>query len=342
MKRLIFLAPVLQLTVFGFALNNETRNIEMAIFSQPNDSAMRRFEDKALASGWFKKAKLSEKDPFRAIQSGEAEVAIVVKDKKIKDATDINPISIQILISAINPIRAQAVESYTQAILNESIGVNGAQFSLIQPEIRILFNPRMETSYFLIPAIIGVIICLITVLLTSMTFTREREVGTMETILSAPIKKWEIILGKAIPSTLLAVINSFITCSLGAIVFGMPFSGSLLLLMFVIFVFIVSTVAIGIAISTISETQQQAMMGSFLFLFPALLLSGLMFPVENMPAFMKIFAEVNPMTHFNYIMRNIILKGGDFNYVMIHTGIIAVIGWVNMMIAFKNFKTTLN
>jgi len=342
MQRLIFLAPMLQLTVFGFALNNETRDIRLAIFSKPNDTVIQRFQDKALASGWFIKANVSENDPFKSIQSGEAEVAIVIKDKKVEAATLLEPVPIQILISAVNSLRAQAIESYVQAILNDTLRENNSSQKLIQVETRILYNPRMETSYFLIPALIGIIICLITVLLTSMAFTREREVGTMETILSAPIQKWEIILGKAIPSTLLAAVNSFLTCSAGAVVFGIPFTGSLFLLSLVLATFIFTTVAIGIAISTISQTQQQAMMGSFLFLFPALLLSGLMFPVENMPPFMKVFSEINPMTHLNYIMRNIILKGGDLEFVLIHVGIILGIGIISFYFAFRNFKTTLN
>lgn len=342
MQRLIFLAPMLQLTIFGFALNSETRNIKMAVFGPPSDQMLLRFEDKAIASGWFKKLKVAEPDPFRAIQSGEIEVAIVVKDKKVDAATTLDPVPIQVLINAVNSLRAQAIESYVQSILQQTLGGKSGSAGLVQTEVRILFNPRMETSYFLIPALIGMIICLITVLLTSMAFAREREVGTMETIISAPIKKWEIILGKAIPSVILATINSLITCTFGAMVFGIPFVGSLGLMGLVILTFIFSTVAIGIAISTISNTQQQAMMGSFLFLFPALLLSGLMFPVENIPAFMKFFSDINPMTHFNYIMRNIILKGGDLQYVFVHTGIILVIGLIAMIFSFKNFKTTLN
>ncbi|MCB0377200.1 MAG: ABC transporter permease [Bdellovibrionales bacterium] len=342
MQRLIFLAPILQMLVFGFALDNQSKNIKMAVFSKPEDVVIGRFVDKALASGWFAEVDRTAKDPFQVIQSGRAEVALIVKDAKLGDATELSPVPVQILISAVNVLRAQAMESYVQAILSETLGLTQLQRGLVSLETRILYNPRMETSYFLIPGLIGIIICLITVLLTSMAFAREREVGTMEMILSAPISKWEIILGKAIPSVILAGINSFMTCSVGAIVFGMPFVGSLALMSLVILAFIITTVAIGIAISTISETQQQAMMGSFLFLFPALLLSGLMFPVENMPAFMKIFAEINPITHFNYIMRNIILKGGDVEFIFIHTGIIVLIGAAATVVAFKNFKTTLN
>lgn len=342
MQKLIFLAPLLQLTLFGFALNNETKNITLATYSKPSDALVQKFKDKAIASGWFNVVDNEGESPFDIIQSGKAEVAVVIGLESLDSITPFKGASIQILISAVNSIRAQAIESYVSSILLNTIKGDAYTEDLIKIETRIMYNPRMETSYFLIPALIGMIICLITVLLTSMAFTKEREVGTLETILSAPIKKWEIILGKALPSILMAGVNSFLTCSFGVLLFGVPFIGHLPLLVITILTFIIATVSIGIAISTISKTQQQAMMGSFLFLFPALLLSGLMFPVENMPSAMKILAELNPMTHFNYVMRNIVLKGGDLNYVFTHTGYIALIGIASIIIAFKNFKTTLN
>jgi ABC-2 type transport system permease protein len=340
MQKLLFIAPIFQIIIFGTALNTETRNIEMVIYGKPNDTLLQEFRAQAIASKWFVVNEIENTNPYDAVKNSNAEVVIFMDSKGLDHAAVSNDGTIQILIDATDSMRATAINQYVRAILTNLTQTKSK--APINIKTRILYNPLLKTSYFLIPGLFGVMACLITVLLTSMSFTREKEMGTMETIISAPIKKWEIIIGKAIPYSLLGASNMIIISLTAIIAFGMPFIGSAWLFSFAGIIFIISTVGIGIVISNISRTQQQAMMGSFLFIFPSFLLSGLMFPVENMPTFLKFIASINPMTHFNYIVRNIVLKGGDLDFVLYHTGIIFIIGILTFVIAFRKFKLTLN
>lgn len=340
MQKLLFVAPVFQIVIFGTALNTETSNIQMVIYGKPSDTLLQTFRSKAIASGWFIVKDSRSANPYEAVRNCNAEVAIFMGPRGLDDSVVSRNGTIQILIDATDSVRAMAIDNYVRAILVKLTESN--KISPINIKSRILYNPLLKTSYFLIPGLFGVMACLITVLLTAMSFTREKEMGTMETIISAPIKKWEIIIGKAIPYSLLGAANMVIINLTAILAFGMPFRGSVWLFAIAGIIFVISTVGIGIVISNMSSTQQQAMMGSFLFIFPSFLLSGLMFPVENMPLFLKFIANINPLTHFNYIVRNIVLKGGEFDFVFYHTGIIFVIGVATFVIAFQKFKLTLN
>ena len=199
----------------------------------------------------------------------------------------------------------------------------------------------MRSAFFLVPGIMGILICLVTIILTSMSVSKEKEQGTFEMLASAPIESREILLGKSIPFVLLGMVNLPLILSTAIFLFGVPMRGSMIVLILATVVFVCVTVAIGILISTISKTQQQSMMGGFIFLLPAVLLSGLMFPLENMPAYMQFFGWLNPLTYYNRILRTIMLKGGDATQIACDITILIVMGIVLAWISGKRFKTTL-
>lgn len=336
MLRLLFVVPILQIILFGTALNNETHNIKLAVFGKPKDVVLFKLKEKALASGWFIKAWVEGNDPFEEVQSGRADVSVVTSSKGLTHIEGSDSVELQFLIDSTNSVRAMSINNYLNQIINQIALQDKPIVKSMDIIGRVLYNPGLKTSFFLIPGLMGVMACIITVLLTSMGFAREKEMGTLETILSAPVNKIELMLGKGIPSILMALFNMIVVCIVAMLIFKMPFRGQFGLFLLAAIVFIICTVIIGIAIASVSKTQQQAMMGSFLFIFPALLLSGMMFPVENMPEWMLILTELNPLTHFNFIVRNIILKGGDIGYVFQHLSIIFLIGSICSVLAYKN------
>jgi ABC-2 type transport system permease protein len=193
----------------------------------------------------------------------------------------------------------------------------------------------------MVPGVMCLLVCLITVILTSTFIAREKEIGTFEMLISAPVSPTEILLGKTIPYLILGMSNLPLILGIAALGFGVPVRGSLLLLTAAALIFVCTTVTIGTLLSTVCANQQQATLAGLLFLFPAILLSGLLFPLENMPFILKAVAFINPLSHFLMILRNIMLKGGDFTFVSEHSAIIFLIGWVVAFWTLFRFKTTL-
>jgi ABC-2 type transport system permease protein len=323
MRAVIFILPVIQMTLFGLALNTDVKNIRLELISKPGDILMQRVRERCLASGWFVPAKTSGGDPIRWLKSGEAEAVLIAPRDGLPESVVKGTGKIQVLIDASNAIRARQIETYVQSVVGEVVKseMKGAQgpAPAITTDIRILYNPSMKSSIFLVPGVMGMILCLITVLLASMSMSREREIGTFETLISAPVQDWEILAGKTIPFVILGMADVPIILGVAMFLFGVPLHGSLWLLLLAGFVFVCTTVSIGTLISTFADNQQQSMMGSFLFLFPALLLSGLMFPLENIPPVFTPLVTLNPLKYFIVILRNIMLKGG-------HSGLY----WENM------------
>ncbi len=251
---------------------------------------------------------------------------------------------LQLLVNATNVILAQSVEGYIQAIatqvLNEDYNLPPLQKGL-QVAVRVLYNPDLETSYFMVPGVMSMLICIITIALTSMSITREKELGTFEMLISAPIKASEVIFGKTIPYVILGMSNVPLVLAVAVLLFGVPMRGSFLLLLLAAFAFVCTTVAIGTLISTFARNQQQSTIASFLFLFPAILLSGLMFPLENMPEPMKWVSYCDPLSHFLALMRNIMLKGGEGHFIAWHVSALFLMAAITIVISFRRFRTNL-
>ncbi len=184
---------------------------------------------------------------------------------------------------------------------------------MVQIHSRFLYNPDLTSSTYLIPGVIVMILTLITMLLSAMAITREREVGTLEQIIVSPIKPWELILGKTLPFLLFGAIDSVLIITAGSLFFNMPMLGSLPLLALVTLLYVIVSIGLGIIISTFSRTQQQAMLSYFFFMLPAIILSGFMFPIDNMPPFFQAITIFNPMRYYLECLRGIMLKGNSVN-----------------------------
>ncbi|MGE0614247.1 MAG: ABC transporter permease [Bacteriovoracia bacterium] len=334
MRIVLFVAPIMQLTLFGVAISNEVKNVRLASLHAPYDAEMRRIYDESIASGWFRPAAITGTEPYDWIQRGQADVVLV----RAKGNPDI-----QLLVNAQNVIRAQAAENYLLSIIRrvEADQSAGSRPPPIRFDVRVLYNPTLETSVYMVPGVMCMLVCIVTILLTSMSLAREREVGTLETLISAPVKPWEIVVGKTLPFLTLGTVQLPLVLMVAVFGFGVPFRGPLLLFAVAGFVFIATTVSIGLVISTFARNQQQAMLGGFLFLFPSVLLSGLMFPLENMPGPIYALAQLNPLTHFVALLRNILLKAGSLTFFFHHLIPLALIGAATLTVGLRKFRTTL-
>lgn len=345
MRVVIFAAPIIQLTLFGYAISTEIRNVKLAVVCAPGDVLMRRLEERAFRSGWFTPAPARGRDPFAWVQSGEADAVLVSPAGGVWRALERGQARVQLLVDATNTVRAQAVERYLQAILQRVLAEArpgsppgpGVDF-----DIRMLYNPGMVTAYFMVPGVMMMLLCIVTILLSSMSLVRERETGTFETLISAPLKNWEILLGKTLPYMLLGLFVVHLILGAAMVIFGLPFRGAYWKFLLAGFVFVCTTLSVGTLISTVAKRQQQAMMGTFLFLFPAILLSGMMFPVENIPGLFKGVAYLNPLKYMLTLLRSILLKGGDAWVFWTNLGALLLIGLVAVGVSFRQFRQKLN
>lgn len=346
MKMLLFVMPIIQLSVFGFAISNEVKNISISSNAKLSDTVAYNIYNSALSSGWFKDAKTRTEDPFMQIQKGESEVALVVPAEGLTKLMARGDGKFQVLINSTNMLRARSIELYIKSITKKVVtDLYGKDFQENQPlnfSIRVLYNPSMISSIFMVPGVLCMIVCLLSIILTSMSLAKEKEQGTFEMLISTPIEPWEIILGKALPYFVMSISNIPLILLTAIFLFDLPVRGPIWILGLSSIIFVATTVCIGILISTFSKNQQQGMLGGFIFLFPAIMLSGVVFPVENMPIFIKIFALINPLYYFVSLLRNVLLKGGDLNLLIQNLSILLLMGIITMYISLKRFKNKIN
>lgn len=319
-KRMIlplFVAPVLQLILFGFAATTDVKNISLSILDYDKSRESRALMSNFLHTEAFRinhsTGSIEEIDDL--IQRGDIKVAVVIPSNFEKDLKTGRNTSIQIILDGSDANSATIVLSYIAQLLNshsekivtEVLGRNVS--GLLKPQVRIWYNPDLKSSIYMVPGVICLILLLTTLLLTAMAITKEREMGTLETLVVSPIKPWELILGKTAPFVLIGLVDIVLILLAGRIIFGLPIRGSILFLLGVSLLFIVTTLSIGLFVSTISRTQGQAMTSVLFFLMPAMLLSGIFTPLESMPRVIQYLTLLNPLRYFGRAVRGILLKG---------------------------------
>ncbi|HET6464573.1 MAG TPA: ABC transporter permease [Nitrospiria bacterium] len=344
MKFILFVTPIIQMTLFGVAISNEVKNIRLAAFFDARDTVLRDVYERSIAGGWFVPAKVSGEDPFTLIQAGKADAVLVPPPGGFTRAVGRGDAPLQLLADATNVLQAQAVENYLQSILQQTVRDD---LRIIPPDppirfdVRVLFNPSLESSIFMVPGVMSMLMLMTTMILTNIAIVREKEIGTFEMLISAPVTRSEVIFGKTLPYVVIGMSNLPLILAVAVFVFRVPMRGSFLVLVGASFAFVCTTVAIGTLISTFCQNQQQASMAGFLFMFPAMMFSGLFFPIENIPAGIRWLATLDPLAHYLGLLRNILLKGGDARYVGTHVAILAVMAVVSVIASFRRFRTTL-
>ena len=344
MRVLLFVMPVIQLTLFGVALSNEVKNIRLAAVFDSKDTVLRDVYERSIAGKWFIPAKSKERDPFTMIEADDADAVLVPPPGGLTRSLGRGDAKLQLLVNAVNVVQAQSIEAYLQNIVQQTVkddlGLTPPILP-IQVSTRVLFNPALETSIFLVPGVMCMIMIISTMVLANVAIVREKEMGTFEMLISAPVSRSEVIYGKTIPYVLLGMSNLPLILGVAIFAFHVPMRGSLLALLIAAFAVVCTAVALGTLISTYCKNQQQATLAGFLFIFPMIMFSGMMFPLENMPAALRWLAFFDPLAHYMGLLRNIMLKGGETDYVVAHIMYLAIIAVVSVVASFRRFHTTL-
>jgi ABC-2 type transport system permease protein len=343
----LFGMPVIQILLFGFAISTELKNAPVAFLDHSNDYVTQQITNKILSSGFFvNKAVLhSEKDIEPAFRKGEIKEVVVFGQNFAKNLEKNREAGIQLLVDASDPNTANIVSNYTQAIIadyqQEYYG-NAAIPVQISAESRMLYNPSLRSVYMFVPGIITMLLMLISAMMTSISIAREKELGTMEVLLVSPLHPFQIVVGKVVPYLLLSFINAVTILVMGYFIFKVPFEGNLILLLAESMLFLLLALSLGIFISTVSKNQQVAMMMSmFALMLPTILLSGFIFPIENMPDALQYFSLIMPPRWFNTIVKAIMLKGLGLEYIWKETLILFGMTVLFIVLSIKKFKIRL-
>ncbi len=344
MRLILFVVPVVQMMVFGLALSNEIKNVRLAVQALPSDRVAHKIGERAAESGWFHLVPADDAEPFELIRTGRADAVLVAPPGGLTRALARQSGEAQVLVDATNAIKARVIENYLNAVLYRVLrdeNPTRAPEAAVTFDVRVLYNPTLETSAYLVPGVMGLILCLVTILLSSMSMAREREMGTFETLIAAPVAPWELFLGKTMPFMILGLADVPLMITLGVGGFHVPLRGPVWALFLAAAVFVGTTVFIGTLISTFAKNQQQAMMGSFLFLFPAILLSGVMAPLENIPAAVVPLSWLNPLRFFVSLTRQVMLKGTIGPFYWTNLAALGLLGAAAATASVQRFRRTL-
>ncbi len=316
--------PILQLTLFGYAINTDVRHIPTVIYDQDRTAASRDLVQSLLATGFYALAGSVESydDISRAMRTGAARVALVIPPKFSSKLSRGDAFKVQLVVDGSDPqIVASATNTAaslvgarsSEMLLARIAKGGGAAPEPMTLEVATWYNPDLRTAVYVVPGLIGVILTMTMVMLTAMAIARERERGTLEQLIVSPVRKLELVVGKILPYILMGYVQMTLILLAGRVIFRVAFVGSLPLLYAMAFLFISANLALGLFFSTLAKTQQQAMQMSFFFILPNILLSGFMFPFESMPRPAQMLAQLLPLTHFLRIVRGITLKGSQLS-----------------------------
>ena len=321
---MMVMLPLLQLVLFGYAINTDVRHIPTVVYDQDHSAASRDIVRSLEATGFYDVVGHVDSSAGieRALRQSVAKVALVVPPDFGSDLVRGTPARLQLVVDGSDPQTvASATNTAASLVIARSgelmlarLGASGdAAFQPIQLEPDTWYNPDLRTAVYVVPGLVGVILTMTMVMLTAMAIARERERGTLEQLIVSPIRPIELILGKIFPYTVIGYVQMTLVLIAARVIFDVPLQGSFGLLYALAFVFISANLALGLLFSTLASTQQQAMQMGMFFLLPNILLSGFMFPFEGMPRPAQFMAQLLPLTHFLRIVRAITLKGGGFS-----------------------------
>lgn len=354
MMGIIFMMPIVQVLVFGYAVTTDVRNVKTAIHDLDNSVVSRELISRFEKSGYFDVVEYVPDDARATEMIDHDEVKAVLRINRgfgeslragrtaelqvIVDGTDSNTAGIVLDYSSKISLRFSQQVLMTRFTRIRGMAQKPGHVPL---ETRAWFNENLESRNFYVPGVIAIIVMLITLMLTSMAVVREKEIGTMEQIMVTPIRPFEFILGKTVPFALIGYVDVVLITVIGVFWFEVPIRGSLPLLFGATSLYLMTTLGVGLLISTVSSTQQQAMMSTFFFYFPAVLLSGFMFPIGNMPTVIQWFTYLNPLRYFLVIIRGVFLKGVGLEILWPQMAALAIMGVATLWMASSRFQKTL-
>ncbi|MCJ7525438.1 MAG: ABC transporter permease [Candidatus Aminicenantes bacterium] len=355
MRVVIFIAPILQLIFLGYAANMDVNVIHTTIYDQDKTSTSRVFSNRFEQSGYFKIDYYVNdyEEVTELLNMGKTLVAIVIPKDFEKRINRRETTPLQTLFEGSDGNKASIALGYIQGIttdfsksitmdIKDKLGMKIAVSGSLIPEVRVWYNPEMKTRNYMLPGILGLLLMISTISLMSMAVVKEREIGTLEQLIVTPIKNYQLILGKLIPFTLIGFAVLLIVMVVMTQWFGIVVRGSIPFLLFASLLFVLSNLGIGLFISTVSKTQQQAMMASvFAVMMPMIYLSGFAFPIENMPRIVQYVTYLIPLKYYIIILRGIVLKGIGFSSLWFETLMLFAMGITLLILSSLRFSKKL-
>ncbi|RLD45824.1 MAG: ABC transporter permease [Bacteroidetes bacterium] len=342
---ILFGMPIVLVVLFGFAITTEINNAKIQVVDLANDVYSTKLINKIKASGYFSVQENTKNinDIERIFQDGKVKLAVVIPQNFSKDLTNTNYAQIQIITDATDPNTSNIITSYLSAVFKQFEMEEGYTLSTnLEINTRMKYNPLNKSVYMFVPGVMTIILMLVSAMMTSITVAREKELGTMEILLVSPLKPSIIILGKIVPYLVLSLINAMTILLLGLFVFDMPMLGSYLVLFTEIFIFVLASLILGLLISTVSNSQQTAMLLSLMgLMLPTILLSGFIFPISSMPKILQYTSDIIPAKWFIIIIKSVMLKGVGITYIWKETLILIGIAIFLLVLTIKKFKVRL-
>jgi ABC-type multidrug transport system, permease component len=342
---LVFMIPLVQLLLFGYAIQTEVKHIATVVFDQSLSSESRDMLNAFSASGYFNinYAAGSYDEVTEKIDSGQAKVGIIFPPDFAEDVRKGVPAPLQVIVDASdNMVSNQAIAIAnsiglikSQEVIFSKLHLSGAPYDI---RVRPWYNPDGITAYYMVPAILGIIVTLTMMILTAVAIVRERERGTLEQLMVTPIKSYEMMVGKIAPYIVMGYIQITVALLVGVLVFGVPIRGSLVQLYLLTLFFITASLGLGLMISNVAKNQMQAFQLSFFVMLPSILLSGFLFPRDAMPRIIYYISAIIPLTYYLDIIRGIILKGIGYQYLMGQVIVLLVFSLVFLSISILKFK----
>lgn len=347
--------PVVMTFLYGYAVNLDIKNIKLAIIDLDRTIESRDLAGKFYNSGYFilPTAPADIDYPEKVLKSGDANAVLIIKpglgetvqellSGRILAAGSDSKYRLGLLIDGADANTAAAVSGYSSIIFKKFFKKHlpeGFELPGVQISQKVLYNPDLKSSHFFVPGLIAIVLMMISALLTSITIAREKETGTMEQLLTSPVTPAQIIVGKTLPYIVLALIDGILVLAFGVFHFGVPFTGSTLLLLFFGVIYVSAALSIGILISTLVNTQQLAMMATMLAtMLPSVMLSGFIFEIKNMPAVLQYITYIVPAKYFLLIIRGIMLKGSGIEVLWVQAAFLVVLALILQLVAVKRFR----
>lgn len=341
--------PLMQLVLFGYAINNDPKALPSALVSVSQDHYSRAMVSALETTGYYRFDHVvdSAAEAERLMASGEVVFVVTIPSDFARQVDRGGKAQILIEADATDPSVASGAISTLgtvaqQALTRERGMATGDPQGTLEVVVHRRYNPEGISQYNIVPGLLGVILQMTMVMMTAIALTRERERGTMENLLAMPASPLEIMLGKVLPYLVVGAVQVAVVLSAAKLLFGVPFIGSFTLLLSAVLIFVLALVLLGYTISTVARTQMQAMQLTFFFFLPSLLLSGFMFPYRGMPLWAQWLGEIFPLTHFLRVIRAVMLKGAELPAVAFETGVLALFIFIYAGIALLRFRRTLD
>jgi ABC-2 type transport system permease protein len=342
---IVIIMPIMMVFLYGYAINMDIEHVTLAVVDLDHTTESRALMERFFRSAHFDhpRADFDLTDPEQVLRSGNAAAVLYIPVGLAQALTRGETFELGMTVDGSDATLGLAVQAFSNAVLFEFMKDRlppGFELPGVTISQQVLYNPDLKSSHFLVPGLVAIILMMISALMTSMTIAREKESGTMEQLLTTPVRPSEVLIGKLLPYVVIAFLDGIFVLIFARLVFGVPFTGSYVLLLFFGLLYVTTALSIGILVSSIVNTLQEAtMLAQLTTLLPSVMLSGFIFAIKNMPFVLQAISHLIPARYFNVIIRGIMLKGTGFAVLAPQAGALILLMLVLMTVAAKKFKT---